>query len=85
MEIYDPMVSQNSVFRDIHFYWEALKTEDLTARILVLDSVSKLDLSFDATAILTEWEAFKTLDFSKTIVFDGRGVVSSSRYSIGKG
>ena len=85
LEIYDPMVSQNSVFRDIHFYWETLKIEDLTARILVLDSVSKLDLSFDATAILTEWEAFKSLDFSKTIVFDGRGVVSSSTYSIGKG
>ena len=85
LEIYDPMVSQNSVFRDIHFYWEALKTEDLTARILVLDSVSKLDLSFDATAILTEWEAFKVLDFSKTIVFDGRGVAAKSTYSIGKG
>ena len=85
LEIFDPMVSEESVFRDIDFYWDALKTQDLTARILVLDSVSKLDLSFDATAILTEWEAFKSLDFSKTIVFDGRGVVSSSRYSIGKG
>ena len=85
MEIYDPMVSMKSVFRDIDFYWEALKTEDLTTRISVLDSISTLDLSIDAAAILTEWEVFKTLDFSKTIVFDGRGVVSSSRYSIGKG
>ena len=85
LEIYDPMVSMESVFRDIDFYWEALKTEDLTTRISVLDSISTLDLSIDAAAILTEWEVFKTLDFSKTIVFDGRGVVSSSRYSIGKG
>ena len=85
LEIYDPMVSMKSVFRDIDFYWEALKTEDLTTRISVLDSISTLDLSIDAAAILTEWEVFKTLDFSKTIVFDGRGVVSSSRYSIGKG
>ena len=85
LEIYDPMVSQNSVFRDIHFYWEALKTEDLKAQILVLDSESTLDLTYDATAILTEWEAFKSLDFSKTVVFDGRGVAAKSNYSIGKG
>ena len=85
LEIFDPMVSEESVFRDIDFYWDALKTQDLTARILVLDSESTLDLSYDATAILTEWEAFKSLDFSKTVVFDGRGVVAKSTYSIGKG
>tara|TARA_B110000027_G_scaffold112036_1_gene120508 strand:+ start:328 stop:471 length:144 start_codon:yes stop_codon:yes gene_type:complete len=47
--------------------------------------VNRLDLSYDATAILTQWETFKSLDFSKTIVFDGRRVISSSTYSIGKG
>ena len=85
LEIYDPMVSKESIFSDINFYWEALKTQDLNSRISVLDSINTLDLSFDATAILTEWEVFKNLDFSKTIVFDGRGVLSSSTYSIGKG
>ena len=85
LEIYDPMVSKDSIFRDIDFYWEASKTEDLMARISVLDSVSTLDLSYDAIAILTEWEAFKNLDFSKTVVFDGRGVAAKSNYSIGKG
>ena len=85
LEIYDPMVSKESVFRDIDFYWEASETEDLKLRISVLDSVNELDLSIDAVAILTEWEAFKSLDFSKTIVFDGRGILSSSIYSIGKG
>ena len=79
------MVSKESIFSDIDFYWETSKTEDLKSRISVLDSISTLDLSFDATAILTEWEVFKNLDFSKTIVFDGRGVLSSSTYSIGKG
>ena len=79
------MVAKESIFSDIDFYWEALKTEDLKSRISVLDSISTLDLSFDATAILTQWEVFKNLDFSKTVVFDGRGVLSSSRYSIGKG
>ena len=85
LEIYDPMVSMESVFRDIDFYWDTLKTQDLTARILVLDSISTLDLSIDAAAILTEWEAFKSLDFSKAVVFDGRGVAAKSTYSIGKG
>jgi UDPglucose 6-dehydrogenase len=85
LEIYDPMVSKKSIFSDIDFYWEASKTEDLKARISVLDSINALDLSYDAIAILTEWEAFKSLDFSKTVVFDGRGVRSTSTYSIGKG
>jgi len=85
LEIYDPMVSKESVFRDIDFYWEASETEDLKLRISVLDSVNELDLSIDTVAILTEWEVFKSLDFSKTTVFDGRGVLSSSTYSIGKG
>ena len=85
LEIYDPMVSKESIFRDIDFYWEASKTEDLKARISVLDSISTLDLSVDAAAILTEWEAFKSLDFSKTVVFEGRGVAAKSNYSIGKG
>jgi len=83
LEIYDPMVSKESVFRDIDFYWEASKTKDLKSRISVIDSAIKLD--HDAVAILTDWEAFKNMNFSKTIVFDGRGVLSSSTYSIGKG
>ena len=85
MEIYDPMVSKESIFSDIDFYWEASNKEDITTQISVLDSISTLDLSIDATAILTQWEAFRTLDYSKTVVFDGRGVLSSSTYSIGKG
>jgi UDPglucose 6-dehydrogenase len=85
LEIYDPLVSKESIFKDIHFYWEASKTKGLTSRISVLDSLNTLDLSYDAAVILTEWEAFKTLDFSKTLVFDGRRVLSSSNYSIGKG
>jgi len=85
LEIYDPMVSKESIFRDINFYWETSKTEDLKARISVLDSISKLYLSYDTISILTDWEAFKSLDFSQTVVFDGRGVASKSNYSIGKG
>jgi UDPglucose 6-dehydrogenase len=83
-EIYDPIVSKESIYRDIDFYWKSSKKKDLTERITVIDSVSKLDLSNDAAVILTEWEGFKNIDFSETIVFDGRGIISSSMYSIGR-
>jgi len=79
------MVSKESIFSDIDFYWEASNKEDITTRISALDSVSTLDLGIDAAAILTQWEVFKSLDFSNTVVFDGRGILSSSTYSIGKG
>jgi UDPglucose 6-dehydrogenase len=85
LEIYDPMVSKESIFRDIDFYWEASKKGDSKSQILVIDSISKLDLNNDAVAILTQWEAFRNLDYSKTVVFDGRGVISSGSYSIGRG
>ena len=84
LEIHDPMVSKESIFRDIDFYWE-LNQGDLNSQISVIDSVSKLDLSNDAVAILTQWEAFRNFDFSNKLVFDGRGISSSSFYSIGIG
>ena len=80
LQIYDPMVGKESIFRDIDFYWESSKTKDFNSQISVIDSVIKLD--YDAVAILTEWDAFKNIDFSKTIVFDGRGVAAKSNYSI---
>jgi UDPglucose 6-dehydrogenase len=85
IEIFDPMITKESIFSDIDFYWEASKPKDFISRISVIDSIDTLDLSNEAAAILTEWEAFKTLDFSKTAVFDGRGILSSRTYSIGKG
>ena len=71
-------------FENGMYFMLASETEDLKPRISVLDSENELDLSIDAVAILSEWEAFKSLDFSRTIVFDGRGILSSSTYSIGK-
>ena len=55
LEIYDPMVSKESIFSDIDFYWESSKTKDFNSQISVIDSVIKLD--YDAVAILTEWDA----------------------------
>ena len=85
LEIYDPMTSEKNIFKDINFYWESSKIKDLKTRITVIDSLSKLDQNIHAVAILTEWEEFKNQDFSKTVVFDGRGLVAKSNYSIGRG
>ena len=84
LKIYDPMVSKKNILRDIDFYWKSNITKDLNKRISVFNSLSKLELNIDAAAILTEWEEFKNKDFSKTIVFDGRGILVKSNYSIGK-
>ncbi|MAD12502.1 MAG: UDP-glucose 6-dehydrogenase [Flavobacteriaceae bacterium] len=85
LQIYDPTISKKSILKDIDFYWDSSKKGNLNSRISVIDSMNKLDLCNQATAILTEWDAFKSLDFSKTKVFDGRGIISSTTYSIGKG
>ena len=57
----------------------------LTSKVSVLETMGKLDLNYDATAILTEWRSLKLLTFQRLLVFDGRGILSSSNYSIGKG
>jgi UDPglucose 6-dehydrogenase len=84
LEIYDPMVSKESILSDIKFYWKSLRTEDITSRILVKDSLKSLKINNDALAILTDWTVFKTIDFSNTTVFDGRGITPVFNYSIGK-
>ncbi|MDA7819994.1 nucleotide sugar dehydrogenase [Flavobacteriaceae bacterium] len=81
LEIYDPKVSIDQIQKDLKFNWKEKSIE--LDRICISSNI--LFGNSDAVAILTEWEGFKSIDYSKTLVFDGRGVVSSSNYSIGKG
>ena len=83
LEIYDPMVEQETIKSDISLYWNGRHILNLE-RIKILNKTPNFE-EVDVAAILTEWEAFKNVDFNKTIVFDGRGVHSSSIYSLGKG
>ena len=83
LKIYDPRVSEDSILRDIRLYWNC-NYEIVQDRIKILNITSGFK-DLNAVAILTEWEEFKTFDFDKSKVFDGRGVLSSSTYSIGKG
>jgi len=83
--IYDPMVNKKNILNDIVNHWENIDLDKLNKGLEVVKNIEEaLELS-KAVAILTEWDEFKSLDFSKTLVFDGRGVLSSSTYSIGKG
>ena len=85
LEVYDPMVSTNSIYKDINDCLKiSTETNTLNKYIKVIDSLNKLDLKSDALAILTEWDVFQKLDYSKSKVFDGRNILMKSEYSIGK-
>ena len=82
LKIYDPMVSKESIFRDIDFYWNvsAKLSQD---RISVSKKVPNFE-EIDTAALLTEWDEFKSIDFKNSTVFDGRNVFIDAFYSIGK-
>ena len=81
LQIYDPMVSKESIFNDINLYWANSKFR-VDKRIVLLESLSFKNS--DAIAILTEWDEFRKIDFNKSKVFDGRNILKESFYSIGK-
>lgn len=82
LEIYDPMVSEDSIYSDARFYWKEIPKAHKD-RFDVLKGSPNFN-NIDACAIVTEWEAFKHFDFKKSIVFDGRNILLESFYSIGK-
>jgi len=85
LEIYDPMVSKESIFRDIIFYWDSNnKIDQINDRVIVNKNHYNLGIS-DAYAILTEWEDFISLDLDPKKVFDGRKILNQALYSVGKG
>jgi len=81
--IYDPMVSQTSINRDINSYWNISFINNQN-RINVLNKTPNFE-EIDVAAILTEWNEFKNFDFKKSKVFDGSKISKKSFYSIGRG
>jgi UDPglucose 6-dehydrogenase len=74
IEIYDPMVEDKTIYNDIKMYWN---TEPVNENLKILNKVEPENLKNDVTVILTEWEVFKKLDYSKTKLFDGRYIISN--------
>jgi UDPglucose 6-dehydrogenase len=75
--IYDPMVSKESIFRDIRLYWKGsfLKSQN---RIKILNKIPNFE-EIDAGVVITEWEMFKTFDFKLSKVFDGRNILNINK------
>ena len=86
LEIYDPMVNEDSINRDINFYWRS-SSKISHDRIKVLNESPDFE-DIDLSTILTELDEFKYLDFKKSKVFDGRNIINQDStnlaYSLGK-
>ena len=85
LEIYDPMVSKESIFRDIIFYWDSNnKIDQINDRVIVNKNHFNIGIA-DAYVILTEWKGFINLNLDPKKVFDGRKILNQALYSVGKG
>ncbi len=72
LEIYDPMVTEETIMNDINHYWT--KKPDKKS-IRILNKIKIDNLKNEITLILTEWEEFIKLDYGKTKLFDGRYII----------
>jgi len=73
--IYDPKVSEEKIKDDFNSYWKnkLLKPE---SRIKIINESKREFGERDIVAIITEWEEFKSFDYSKATVFDGRHILN---------
>ena len=76
LEIYDPMVSEDTILNDIKNKWtKKWGDSEIETRIKILKSIDIIQGEYDAIAIITEWEEFKSFNWNKlhhnTKVFNG--------------
>jgi len=83
LEVYDPQVTEESIIKDINFYWD--KKSIQINKKLTISKKLPIGNDIDAIAILTEWEEFRNLNIDYHKVFDGRKLLKDPLYSIGKG
>jgi len=73
LEIYDPGVSNTTIENDINSFWKN-DFHQIKNKVEILynpPNFNKIDIS----VILTEWKEFKSLDFKRSIIFDGRNIL----------
>ena len=76
LEIYDPMVPKNIILDDIKAYWTNIdELKFLKSRLIFLEVPKQKFKKRDIVAILTEWEEFKSYDYSQATLFDGRNLI----------
>ena len=66
LEIYDPIVEQNKIYKVLKS-WEKFKND-----IIIKQNQSSEIEFYDAIVLLTEWEVFKSYNYQSNIIFDGR-------------
>ena len=83
LEIYDPGVSKITIENDINSFWKN-DFDQIKKKVQILDNLPNFD-KIDISVILTEWKEFKSFDFKKSIIFDGRNILENQKViSIGK-
>ena len=73
LEIFDPGVSKTTIENDINSFWKN-DFDQIKNNVEILDNPPNFN-KIDVSVILTEWEQFKSFDFKKSKIFDGRNIV----------
>ena len=83
LEIYDLGVSKTTIENDINSFWKN-DFDKIKNKVEILYNPPNFD-KIDISVILTEWKEFKSFDFKKSIIFDGRNILENQIViSIGK-
>ena len=70
------MVSTKTILNDIKEYW-GIKPSN--KQIKIINKINVDSLNNDIAIILTEWDEFIHLDYSRTKLFDGRYIINSNQ------
>lgn len=97
--LYDPRVPKETVFADLKYV--GISQEVIDAQVTICDSCEEAASEAHGVAVLTEWDEFKTADFSMILgnmykpafLFDGRNILDHAAlrdqgfevYAIGQG
>jgi UDPglucose 6-dehydrogenase len=100
LQVYDPQVPASQMYEDIKYYHAADGVENVEQLVTMESNAYEACKGAHAIAIITEWDEFKTLDFSKiyeamerpAFLFDGRNILDHQKlrdigfevYGIGK-
>ncbi len=84
--VYDPMVSKESIIYDIKENFKDQMTSKFLSKIKFSDNILSAAKDSDCIAILTEWDEFKSIDWSKVskntsslFIADGRNILDSEQ------
>ena len=87
----DPKVSLDKIKEDLIFLWEYRNEDSKKSKLKNISKSDEFDYDIyedaDAIAVVTEWDSFKNLDFSKiynnmkkpAFIFDGRKILNQDK------